>query len=629
MANPRRASHRRNRSSQSIAAVVFLLLLAWPLWALGAPAATSRLDEHIVYVPIPVDVGRDEVARPERVLKERLHNLAKRHLAAAPRRGPEPGERLDRIVVFVDHAGLPILPDQEAARTRATGARDLATPTLAAANELTFTFDSPQYPWTAEELATLSSALSDFYPTAKVIYGNPAFNITVNVRKDPTITFVGLYFLSLNEMVLRDPVSLDVLCHEMIHAFRDDDIILLGHEEGMTRAAEVEVFNRLAAYVHPFDENHSYTYDVYYEGLNRSVIGAQNSNFFNGYASPFLRYQLGGYAWGKILIENPAFFANFNQALYARVLSDPGATTNESTLVEIAASVQPEIEGAAFSQWYGQQGILNTNPPKGYLLYQRINQFTVDFFYRDTSGSEVMQPDAPITWAVYDHRGTLVDAGAATTNQLGVAFLSPTLPAGYTGRINVVVSASTPTGIISDTALRSAGNESGVFGMVTGADSGSLTITSLDALIDPVSLIVSNGAFSGPSLAAVRGRFLAEFINTAGRGVSKYFTKDASDYFLVVITPTETDSDGDGVPDAADLCPDTSPGDVLNADGCNIDQLCPCAGPLSGGTWKKHAAYVHCVKETAAQFVKDGLITGKQRRAIVKTAHDSACAAKE
>src|SRR5881396_2644631 len=53
-----------------------------------------------------------------------------------------------------------------------------------------------------------------------------------------------------------------------------------------------------------------------------------------------------------------------------------------------------------------------------------------------------------------------------------------------------------------------------------------------------------------------------------------------------------TDVDEDGVADSADLCPDTPQGAVVNADGCSVDQLVPCAGPASGGTWRNHGEYV-------------------------------------
>ena len=63
----------------------------------------------------------------------------------------------------------------------------------------------------------------------------------------------------------------------------------------------------------------------------------------------------------------------------------------------------------------------------------------------------------------------------------------------------------------------------------------------------------------------------------------------------------ETDADADGVPDSLDLCPGTPAGAIVDADGCSIDQIAPCSGPASGGTWKNHGQYVSAV----AQVVKD------------------------
>src|SRR5947207_8649304 len=70
----------------------------------------------------------------------------------------------------------------------------------------------------------------------------------------------------------------------------------------------------------------------------------------------------------------------------------------------------------------------------------------------------------------------------------------------------------------------------------------------------------------------------------------------------------ETDEDADGVPDSADLCPDTPQGEIVNSDGCGIDQLAPCAGPASGGTWKNHGEYVSTVAHVTEAFLDQGLI---------------------
>jgi len=94
---------------------------------------------------------------------------------------------------------------------------------------------------------------------------------------------------------------------------------------------------------------------------------------------------------------------------------------------------------------------------------------------------------------------------------------------------------------------------------------------------------------------------------------------------LVVTVPVILDSDGDGVPDDEDQCPDTSPGAVVNEHGCSIDQLVPCAGPVAGGTWRNHGQYVATVAKVAQSFYKAGLITIHERNAIVRAAAKSDC----
>lgn len=85
------------------------------------------------------------------------------------------------------------------------------------------------------------------------------------------------------------------------------------------------------------------------------------------------------------------------------------------------------------------------------------------------------------------------------------------------------------------------------------------------------------------------------------------------------------DSDGDGVPDESDQCPNTAAGAIVDAHGCSIDQLVPCAGPVSGGTWNNHGRYVSTVVKTAARFLAAGLITDNEKEAIVEAAARSKC----
>ena len=88
----------------------------------------------------------------------------------------------------------------------------------------------------------------------------------------------------------------------------------------------------------------------------------------------------------------------------------------------------------------------------------------------------------------------------------------------------------------------------------------------------------------------------------------------------------DADDDGDGVSDGADNCAATLPGHLADpANGCAIDQLCPCEGPLGQDLeWNNHAQYVSCVKSAATTFNKKGLITN-----AVKNAYNTAAQAGE
>jgi hypothetical protein len=95
--------------------------------------------------------------------------------------------------------------------------------------------------------------------------------------------------------------------------------------------------------------------------------------------------------------------------------------------------------------------------------------------------------------------------------------------------------------------------------------------------------------------------------------------------FKLVLSRTPVDSDGDGVPDAVDRCPDTPPGAIVDATGCSIAQLVPSAARRSGGTWKNHGQYVRAVIRTATDFMKAHLITRRQWAQVVTGAAHSKC----
>jgi len=87
----------------------------------------------------------------------------------------------------------------------------------------------------------------------------------------------------------------------------------------------------------------------------------------------------------------------------------------------------------------------------------------------------------------------------------------------------------------------------------------------------------------------------------------------------------DDDIDGDGVLDAYDACVPSPAGAVVNADGCAIADLCPCAHPDGTDRWKNHGAYTSSVAHWANAFVALGLLSETERDAIVSAAGASTC----
>jgi hypothetical protein len=88
----------------------------------------------------------------------------------------------------------------------------------------------------------------------------------------------------------------------------------------------------------------------------------------------------------------------------------------------------------------------------------------------------------------------------------------------------------------------------------------------------------------------------------------------------------DEDVDGDGVLNAVDACPLTPLAEVVSRTGCAITQLCPCTGPRGIRTaWKNHGAYVSCVAQATGNFVKLRLITLRTALHQVSAAAQSKC----
>ena len=79
------------------------------------------------------------------------------------------------------------------------------------------------------------------------------------------------------------------------------------------------------------------------------------------------------------------------------------------------------------------------------------------------------------------------------------------------------------------------------------------------------------------------------------------------------------DSDGDGLLDPEDACPN-SPELPVDATGCSVSDLVPCSG-----NYGSHGAYVAALAQASRSFVEQGLLTPQQRQALLKNAAQSSC----
>jgi hypothetical protein len=80
------------------------------------------------------------------------------------------------------------------------------------------------------------------------------------------------------------------------------------------------------------------------------------------------------------------------------------------------------------------------------------------------------------------------------------------------------------------------------------------------------------------------------------------------------------DSDGDGVNDTNDDCPNTSGGAITDAHGCSIAQLVPC-----DGKWRNHGQYFLTLLKVSTRFYKVGLIPRKEWKLILREGLRSDC----
>jgi sugar lactone lactonase YvrE len=166
---------------------------------------------------------------------------------------------------------------------------------------------------------------------------------------------------------------------------------------------------------------------------------------------------------------------------------------------------------------------------------------------------------------------------------------------------------------------------------VADVDPASLRVNGLLPLLRP-NARDRNGNGAPELLLEVAGRALADTfgpgtsvdVTVSGRAGALAFTALAR----VEVTTPVTDSDGDGVPDAADACPGSPADEPVDGNGCTVAQSCPCAGPQGGGSWTRHGAYVSCISAAGRAIRARGVGDLSGLGAIVSQAATSSCGSK-
>ena len=417
------------------------------------------------------------------------------------------------------------------------------SPTTSSAG-FAFTFASPAHPWTTDELEQLRSWTAVGSPQLNAlahVVGAPEAGATINVSHDPTIASAGFYYPGADQIVLRD-LRMSVLLHELNHAVHGSWVISNSvWEEGMARAAEMREMGLLAAdgiVEDQYSLHHSYPYNTYYENSNRAVIGVRDGSIWDlgEPALRLLRYEQAGYAFGKVLIENPDAFRKFNSELFRQ----PSGSLSPSGLRTLLSRAQPFVEGVPTARWARRQRVLRATSAEGCVLLQRPSQFSVDFLCRDAAGVETPQAGATVRLDVYDSNNRMIFTGQDVTTALGWVSFGPPTTGSYR-RLRLVASVVSGPSAPTSTYFRSdtPGDDStlGVFGVVRNRESGTVTLTSPDGQFESVTVPVTDGGFHVQSLRSLRGPVEATF-SGGGLTATRRFNKDASPYSVVMRATT-------------------------------------------------------------------------------------------
>jgi hypothetical protein len=317
--------------------------------------------------------------------------------------------RFPRMMYQV-RGGRLVLPNLVRAQQTGTG---LGNP----ANQLTFQFSG----WSTTDQTALTAYLTNAYPKMRLVYGPPAFNETITIIQDASITALqgGVYNASTNEIHMAPLIGnygedTFTLCTLVLHAFRDDVALYYdAWEDGMAGAAAT-VIQSMPGVATGYDPTGGsfYMWQVY-ECENQPALGNNTYYPASGWDTMLLyRVAMARTVWLKAWDEDNNFFSNFNQAYYAAYTTTlPGDVPG---LKDVAATVLPSVEGMSFYDWFMQQYVLDTSVNTGLKLYTwnlpLVDAVTLEteHYFTDPAGNETPLTGTPalIYWS-YDSSTSL------------------------------------------------------------------------------------------------------------------------------------------------------------------------------------------------------------------------------
>lgn len=409
---------------------------------------------------------------------------------------PDAEVRFPRTVVHTQNGKL-VLPDLQQARVRGEQIGDPA-------NRIAFEFEG----FNSQDEEALRAYLDTAVPKARLIYGPPAFDITVTIIQDESINAIqgGTYDVTANEIHIPPltgnfPEDTYILIMLVLNAFHDDAIVFYdAWEQGFIGAAAyiVQTTPGVSPGYNPIDPGPFYALSVY-EPENQPELA--NPTFYPESGTDNMlvwRIAMARAAWLKCYIEDDQFFRDFNSAYYAAYDEDlPG---NVPALKMLCRQVLPQVEGRPFFEWFETNYVLDTSTHLGPKLYvwnipleQSVALIAELYDTLPGGDEEVMGGQArTIYWSydfstkLYAEEGNVIDI-ADGGDSAGEGFLLPTFfNIGGPQRVTVEVEV---TGLVrrypypyGERGFDTSGNN--LYGAILGAAEGTINVTGGDGISD-------------------------------------------------------------------------------------------------------------------------------------------------